>query len=133
MRIWQKPCTRCMNNSLGAWMPTPCARHFANVLGAWYLFTGPKFSNFFVFLSLRLQIICRRTLEHNSSHFVSLLRPLESSFLFLESSPFFSCSRFSDFHDFFVNYFKNPVKLLCFGKTRITNSYIENITKVTKS
>jgi len=35
-------------------------------------------------------------------------------------------------HDIFVNYIKKPLKLLGFGKTIITYSNIENITKVPK-
>ncbi|RHN78550.1 hypothetical protein MtrunA17_Chr1g0166841 [Medicago truncatula] len=42
-------------------------------------------------------------------------------------------SCFSNLHDFFVNYIKNPLKLLCFRKTLSTDSNIENITNVQKS
>ena len=54
----------------------------------------------------------------------SLVRPLESSFfIFPKSSQIFGYSRFADLHDFFLNYFKKkPIKLLCFGKTRIVHS-----------
>jgi len=41
-------------------------------------------------------------------------------------------SCFADLHDFFVNYINNTLKLLCFGKTLITDSNIENITNVSK-
>jgi len=40
---------------------------------------------------------------------------------------------FADLHDFFVNYIKNTLELLCFGKNRIKHSNIENITNVSKS
>jgi len=93
-----------------------------------------QFLCFSSFLGLHLQITYIRTWEQNSSHCKSLTRPLECSFLvFRKFSQIFGCSWFADLHDFFVNYFKNPIKLLCVGKTRITYSNIENITKVSKS
>ena len=44
------------------------------------------------FLGLRLQITCLGTLGTEFLPLVSLLRPLESLILSLESSQFFSCS-----------------------------------------
>jgi len=112
-----------MGNSLAEW----------NVIFIPYAhsaFLPSPISDFLLFLGLRLQITCLGTLGTKFLPFVSLMRPLGSSFLFLESSQFFRRSWFSDSHDFFVNYFKNPLKLLHFGRTRITDSNIENIIKV---
>jgi len=54
------------------------------------------------------------------------MKPIESSFLiFQRSSLIFGCSCFADLHDFFVNYIKNTLKLLCFRKNRITYSNIK--------
>jgi len=125
-------CTGRMGNSLGAWDVFSCPSRIWNALGAFCLPSGPNLQFYVIFRSLssnnlswyfgnKIPLIC------------NLLRPLESSFLFLESSQFFNCSWFAHLHDFFVNYFKNPLKLLCFGKTRITELNIKNITKVSKS
>ena len=111
----------------GAWQmhgahcafPNACPRRMKcdfHPLCAFVFLPGP-ISDFQSLLGLRLQITCLGTLETEFLPFVSLLRPLE--FLSLESSQFFGCSWFADLHDFFVNYFKKSLKLLCFGKLEL--------------
>jgi len=104
-----------------------CENH---VLGAWYCFSGPVSPIFCHFRSS-----CSNNLPWNlGTEFlplVSLTSPLESSILVFLS--IHKSSDVLDLHDFFVNYFENPLKLLWFGKTRITDSNIENITNILKS
>ena len=45
----------------------------------------------------------------------------------------FGCLALFDLLVFFVNYIKNTLKLLRFGKNKITDSNIENITNILKS
>ncbi|KEH21745.1 hypothetical protein MTR_7g015900 [Medicago truncatula] len=61
----------------------------------------------------------------------SLSMPLESSFS--QGRIIFRDLVLPDLLDFFTNYFKNPLKLLCFGKNRITYSNMKNISNVGKS
>jgi len=132
MRVTQVSCPRRMVNSLRAWLSKSCPKHFSNALGAFCLSSGPN---------LRFSVIFRYLSSNNFPHYFGnkippICKSFEASwiyFLFLESSQFFSCSWFANLHDFFMNYFKNPLKLLCFRKTKITDSNVENITKVLKS
>jgi len=115
-------------NARGACECTP-----KHALGAWCLFLGPNSPIFRCFRSSS-----SNNLPRNLRNIIPpIYKSLEASWIiilgFPKLSQFLRCSWFADLHDFFVNYFKNPLKLLCFGKTRITHSYIDNITKVLKS
>jgi len=62
-----------------------------HALGAFVFLSGP-ISNFLSFLGLRLQITYIGTLGIEFIPFGSIMRPLESLFLSLETSQFFGCS-----------------------------------------
>jgi len=86
------------------------------------------------FLGLRLQITCLGTWKQNS-----FLCKVAWGLLNLHSLSSQSLDNSSDVLDLPIYMIsswitsKKPLKLLCFGKTRITDSHIENITKVSKS
>jgi len=123
IRVWQKPCSRRM----------VAFRCIVHALRTWLCSLAPVSLIFHHFRFLSSSDL-HRNLGTKFLLLLSLLRPPGSSFLvFPKSSQIFGCSWVVDLHDFFMNYFQNPLKLLCFRKTRITNSNIENITKVSNS
>jgi len=86
-----------------------------------------------LFLGLRLQITCLVTWEHN----FSLCKVSWGSLIFIIGIPkvltilqMFLICRFAWF---LRELLQKPLKLFCFGKTRITDSNIGNIAKVPKS
>jgi len=90
-----------------------CMGRTHHALGAWMCFLGPN-SSFF------RRFRCLLPNKLSSDLRTDLLRPLKSSFLISpRPSQIFRCYCFADLHDFFVNYFKNTLILLCFGKTII--------------
>jgi len=119
------PCERCM------FLVAPCSMHMVSSPGSMCLTFECWNAFFFAFLDVCFYVSCPGSWEHNSS-LCKVFRPLESSFFIIPRTTQ-SSNVFADLHDFFVNFTKNTLKLLCFGKNRTTYSNIENITKVPKS
>jgi len=85
------------------------------------------------FLGFNLQITCLRTWKQSSLLCKVSWGLLNLHFCLPSVLTILHFLLICRLHDFFVHYFKKPLKLLCFRKTRITDSNIENITKVPKS
>jgi len=110
---------------LGAWLAKSCPRHFSHALGT---FLSVLRTN------LQFSVVFRSSSSNNlRPYFGNRISPIcktsEASWIFTILQMFLICR----FAWFLVNYFNNPLKLLYFGKNRIIDSNIENITKVPKS